>query len=424
MSEQPTITVSAYADTDVGRVRENNEDNFLILDLNGGAVRIATDESDPLDDVMHLTVGEAGFLSAVSDGMGGALAGEVASSLAVKIVSQLMQKFQESPDYAQWPFSERFRLAIEQANLFIHEQSQTSPRFAGMGATFTGIAVHQETMYLAQVGDSRAYIIRDGRIRQATKDQSLVGQLVDAGYLTEEQAQQHVYRNVILQALGAQPDTTVVLDRFALCQNDIVLLCSDGLSNKVQADEMLAILSSASDLKQGCQQLISLANERGGDDNITVAVCHFKGEGLLELTDDTEFNLVRIEREERLPASIGPDLLDGDALLAHWLEKDDALPRNPGPAPPPTPMTWDDHEKEVPDANPSLEPLPSPSVAEGRWLEQHISRILIIILALIFLGAIIVSLWYLKLQKNQNPQPENFSPQTVFVPKIPSVISV
>jgi protein phosphatase len=420
MSEQPVITVSAYAHTDVGRVRDNNEDNYLILDLSGGLVRTASDQDESAEEQIHLPVGEAGFLLAVSDGMGGAQAGEVASHLAVRTVSQLMKKLQSSPSPSPWSFSERFRYAIEQANLFIHEQSLASPRLAGMGATFTGAAVHNGMLYLAQVGDSRAYIIRDGRIRQATKDQSLVGQLVEAGYITEEQAQDHAYRNVILQALGAHPDTTIVLDRLPIYQDDIVVLCSDGLSNKVQAEEIMAQVCSSPDLIQGCRQLIELANERGGEDNITVVVCRLVSDELSALTDEDEFDLVRIERDDRLPTTLEIDHDDRDALLR--LSSDNgwtpsrALPNPLVEFVPP-------QSGAAPPADDPSPPAPAFRVAESSLLEQNISRILIVVLAVIFLGAILASIWYLKLRGSAQTPSERVLPQSVSAPMIPSIVA-
>jgi serine/threonine protein phosphatase PrpC len=343
------------------------------------------------------------------------LAGEVASQLAVNTVGRLMRKYQESPDHIQWAFSERFRLAIEQANLFILEQSQSSSRLAGMGATFTGAAIQDGVLYLAQVGDSRAYLVRGGRIRQATKDQSLVGQLVDAGYITEEQAQEHVYRNVILQALGAHSDTTVVLDSVELLQGDIIFLCSDGLSNKVQAEEILNALSSGPDLAQACTQLVDLANERGGEDNITVVAGRFLGDGLRDDPGDTDYSLVRIDRDENLPSALNIDPEDREHVLTHSLSEVPTLTLvvggNEGLA-----NTGGANGKNLTpdDLSPPTESPPDPALTG--FLERNISRILVIVLALLFLGALVASMWYIEIRDQNVPAAEKAGPESVSGP--------
>jgi protein phosphatase len=146
-----------------------------------------------------------------------------------------------------------------------------------MGATFTAAGLHGTTAYFAQVGDSRAYVVRGGQAQQITRDQSLVGQLVEAGHITQEEAERHSYKNVILQALGAAPSINVVVDSVPLQDMDILVLCSDGLSNKVRAEEITDEVDRAKSLKEACDSLIGLANERGGEDNITVVVAQLSG---------------------------------------------------------------------------------------------------------------------------------------------------
>jgi protein phosphatase len=414
MTEQQRITISLFAQTDVGKVRQNNEDNFVIADLTQHTYRTATDDGRLGESVVTFGVGEKGLIAAVSDGMGGALAGEVASHLAVNAVRVLMLKFQSLPEYAQLSFGEQFRLAIEQTNKLIHNQSLASPQFAGMGATFTGLAFHQQQVYVAQVGDSRAYVIRGNHIVQATKDQSLVGQLVDAGYLTEEQAQEHVYKNVILQALGAQPDTVVVLDRLNVYQNDVILLCSDGLSNKVQGSTIADVVASAADLKQACQRLIELANERGGEDNITVVLCQFAGEDLPPPMGPITFDIDRIERDEALPLDLILGLLDPHTLTAQALENSDH---------PPLHLDTDSGasiaEAEVDER---IIEMPDSSAAdsrpeqESRSLERNIGRILIGLLIIIFLGAALAVAWYLRIWRDRDERPRQASPPMTMGP--------
>jgi len=278
MAEFPTINLALYAQTDVGMVRSGNEDNFLILDLSTGKSWTATDEEP--QDLLTYTQGYYGTLLAVSDGMGGALAGEVASRMAVETVRDRMLQLQAHDAYGKMPFPERMRLAVEEANLVIHSDGQTNQLHRGLGATFTSVAINGDHLYFAQVGDSRAYLIRQGQIYRITKDQSLVQQLIDAGQITEEEAETHSYRNVILQALGAHNNVNVEVNAVHLCQLDTLLICSDGLSGKIQANEIAQIVNQANDFKSACQSLINLANERGGEDNITVIVAQFSGSGL------------------------------------------------------------------------------------------------------------------------------------------------
>lgn len=278
MAEFPTINLALYAQTDVGMVRSGNEDNFLILDLSSGKSWTANEEEP--HELLTYAQGYYGTLLAVSDGMGGALAGEVASRMAVETVRDRMLQLQAHEIYGKMAFPERMRLAVEEANLVIHADGQTNQSHRGLGATFTSVAINGNHLYFAQVGDSRAYLIRQGDICRVTKDQSLVQQLIDAGQITEEEAETHSYRNVILQALGAHNNVNVEVNTVSLCQLDTLVLCSDGLSGKMHADEIAGIVNAASDFKSACQSLINLANERGGEDNITVVIAQFSGSGL------------------------------------------------------------------------------------------------------------------------------------------------
>lgn len=394
------VRVMLHVATDVGRVRQNNEDNFLVLDLTSGLYWTAAEGATPPPGLMPLDVGEEGVILAVSDGMGGALAGEVASHLAVTAVSRLIQHFQHSPSYRQFAFSERLRLALEQANALIFERSQQRLELTGMGATFTAAAFHQGVLHLAQVGDSRAYLLRSHHIKQVTKDQSLVEQLVDAGYLTPDQAERHAYRNVILQALGAHPNTVIVMERIPLCRDDIVLLCTDGLSNKVAASEMKAIVRGAQDEATACAELIRLANERGGEDNITVVVARFVGEGLPPAPEGEEPTTVRIERDHRLPEAIEPEV---------WNDPSLSLPLHPIPEPDDRARKQDEDNTQRPPANDALpesqriEPE-EPSPAE-RGRTKVLSLTLLVILFLLLVGAIVSTLWYLKVRAMPRTEP-------------------
>lgn len=285
MAELPIINVALYAQTHTGMVRSGNEDNFLVLDLSTGRNWMAEEEEQK--DLLTYRQGSYGSLLAVSDGIGGTQAGEVASRMAVETVRDRMLRFREHAVYSRMPVYQRLRLAIEDANVLINREGVANTERKELGATFTAVVTEGSHGYFAQVGDSRAYLIRRGQIVRITKDQSLVQSLIDNGQITEEAATTHPYRNVILQALGASGAVNVKINSLALCQLDLLVLCTDGLSNKLRADEIARIVEGAADLKAACQELIALANERGGEDNITVVVLQFSGSGLAQTDDET-----------------------------------------------------------------------------------------------------------------------------------------
>lgn len=304
MAQASTINIELHAQTDIGMVRHGNEDNFLVVDLSTAETWTAENSNAPPKRLIAYPQGRNGSVIAVSDGMGGALAGEVASQMAVSSVRDRMLQFQATQHFAQFAFHERLRLAIEQANLQINSESQSNVEYTGMGATFTAAGIEGDVAYLAQVGDSRCYLVRQGKIVQVTKDQSLVSQLVEAGHITEEEAEQHTYKNVILQALGAQPRVNVIVDRVTLRRGDTLLLCSDGLSGKVKGPEMLKIIVDSPDIKTACDALIKLANDRGGEDNITVLIARVHGDGLKDSSPEDPLKGEFLPRDPSLPDEI------------------------------------------------------------------------------------------------------------------------
>jgi PPM family protein phosphatase len=275
--------VELYAKTNVGRVRAGNEDNFLVLDLSGQGAWTGSDGEAIPDGLSRFEVGPKGVVLVVSDGMGGALAGDVASRMAVDTVREMLLGDDDGdgtcPEDA--PLVECLKNATDYANFAIHRRSQEDPHCSGMGATLTAAAVTQDGVGLLQVGDSRGYVIRGGHIKLATKDQSLVQQLVDVGQISEQEAETHMFRNVILQALGAQPELQPVTGRVKVFRGDVLLLCSDGLSGKLRGEDMLRIVQESNcDLKRACEALVDEANERGGEDNITVVLARLTGDDL------------------------------------------------------------------------------------------------------------------------------------------------
>jgi serine/threonine protein phosphatase PrpC len=282
------MIVELHAKTDVGRVRRGNEDNFLLLDLTAARAWSGSDGAENPDDMREFPIGEHGLVLVVSDGMGGALAGDVASRMAIEAVRDvLMGKNSDGngcdPDSS---LVECLRHATMEANKNIHYKSLEDSRCSGMGATLTGAAVKDDKLDLIQVGDSRAYVLRGEQIRLATKDQSLVQQLVDVGQISEAEAETHMFRNVILQALGAQNELTPATARIQLRRGDMLLLCSDGLSGKLRNEDIRQIVADADDLGSACDALVAEANNRGGEDNITVVLARFTGDELRDPNDD------------------------------------------------------------------------------------------------------------------------------------------
>jgi protein phosphatase len=280
------LTVEVHATSHIGRVRKGNEDNYLVLGVSEGKRWTGSqDDGEFVIESQKFSVDESGVVVAVSDGMGGALAGEVASAMAVEAVSdKILEGDTEAtltPEEADRFLISRLYDATVHANYLIHNRGRTDPQYQGMGATFTGLGVTPKAADIIQVGDSRAYLIRNGKIYQLTKDQSLVQQLIDANQISPEEAESHNLKNVILQALGAQSEIYPVSARVLPNQNDVFLLCSDGLSNKVSPAEMQQIvLDRADDLSQACAELVTLANQNGGEDNITVILAKLTGEEL------------------------------------------------------------------------------------------------------------------------------------------------
>src|SRR6267378_515876 len=304
------MNVELHAKSDVGRVRRGNEDNFLVLELSQQTTWTGSEGNAAPKELAQFELGEKGLVLVVSDGMGGALAGDVASRMAVDSVREMiMGGNSEDGCDPEASLVECLKHATVFANHAIHNRSQEDSRCAGMGATFTGAAVHGDLLDLVQVGDSRGYIIRKDQIRLATKDQSLVQQLVDVGQISDTEAETHMFRNVILQALGAQSEVTPVTGRIRLRQGDILLLCSDGLSGKLRAEDIQQIvLNSNDDLVQACNALVDEANNRGGEDNITVVLARFVGDDLeLPTTERITIELPPLEEDKTLDDRYEPD---------------------------------------------------------------------------------------------------------------------
>ncbi len=253
MEIAPDIKISVFGKTDVGLIREHNEDNFLLANGDTGVRTSAPEE------VLEWKLGPKGALLLVCDGMGGAAAGEVASTMAVDSISADMEAGAAT---TRERYARRLRRAIENANEKINAQSRLNQNERGMGTTCTAACLVDRTLVVGQIGDSRCYVLRSGQLAQLTKDQSLAWQLIEAGAMTAEEAKSFEHANIILQALGVQDKVDVVLSHVDLCRGDVVLVSSDGLHGPVTDDEMKAILLGEPDPKKACDALIAKALER------------------------------------------------------------------------------------------------------------------------------------------------------------------
>ena len=274
------VVVHVFGRTDVGRTREHNEDAFVVADLTRGNATLQP-------EVRTHEVGDRGSLFMVADGMGGAAAGEIASAMAIEVV---LRELTEALSSADAPDKETYASSLKRAtaaaNAQIHAFALDHPEYRGMGTTATVAAVLGDTLFLSQVGDSRAYLVRDGVARQITKDQSLMQKLIEAGEITEEEAEHSERRNIILQALGPEANIRVDLTHQQVRRGDVLVLCSDGLSGQVRIDEIAQVATEEPDLMAVCKTLIDRANENGGPDNITVIAVRFDGDGLTAATQD------------------------------------------------------------------------------------------------------------------------------------------
>lgn len=273
-----SVHAEVMGESDIGLVRERNEDVLLAMDLASG-------ESHEPGSVWQVELSERGILLAVLDGMGGAAGGDRASRLAADIFSQ---RVQASGATSTLELGRSMGSAILEANRKIREEGLSDPGLFGMGTTLTAAAVLDRKLVLAHVGDSRAYLLRRGQLVQLTEDQSLVHELVSSGQLRDEDAQRYEHNNVILQALGVTEDLVPVGGELELGQGDLLLLCTDGLSSLVPRDEIQEVLASkGEDLHVAATALTAQARVHGGHDNITVVLARFGGDDLPAVDADT-----------------------------------------------------------------------------------------------------------------------------------------
>ena len=247
--------MSKYASaalTDVGMKRNNNEDSYALRPDLG--------------------------LYIVADGMGGHSCGEVASKIAVSQIVEFLENSKLDAE-STWPYiydgslsfeGNKLRTAVSAANEKIQEYAGQHAESRGMGTTVVAAMVHEDRLIMSHVGDSRAYMLRGGTLTALTSDHSWVNEQVKMGFLSQNEAQHHPFRNVITKALGTKGEATADVSETPMMAGDLVLMCTDGLNTMVPDEKIAMILAGARGLDEACKALISAANEGGGEDNVTV----------------------------------------------------------------------------------------------------------------------------------------------------------
>jgi len=321
------VPVGAYAvASDTGRRRRRNEDNYVV----------------------------APPLFAVADGMGGAQAGEVASQLAASAV--------EGADSDGLEGIERIDALIQEANRRIFDRASTDPTASGMGTTMTVALVEEMTVAIGHVGDSRAYLVRGERMEQLTEDHSLVNELLKSGKLSEEEAQIHPQRSVITRAVGTDPDVDVDGFTIEAEDGDVFLICSDGLSDMVEDEEILELVHEhRDDLDKAVKALVSAANRGGGDDNITAVAFRISSEAPASLEDTVAMPAVAADKEEPDEQTREYGGVGGDTMV---VRPDELTPPDPEP-------------------EPDREPEPGPNVRRARL-------VLVVVVLLLVIAAVVV----------------------------------
>ena len=277
------MLIDYAAITHPGKVRKNNEDAYLLSALDG---------EEPIINgpARSLKVGDLGLLVAVADGMGGAAAGEVASREGLAAVALFLFGHWgrlESSKVRELELVNALEVAVEQASDAVLRYSDDDRTARGMGSTLTAVVIWNGCAYVAQVGDSRAYLMRQGALLQITEDQTLVNDLVNQGTLTLEQARTHPQRNMITQALGSPQPLRVALSRLALRRGDRLLCCSDGLHGEVEDSRILEVLNQNLSPRRSLELLVDEALAHGGRDNITGVLLALLDPGLpLPLTGE------------------------------------------------------------------------------------------------------------------------------------------
>jgi len=264
--------------SDIGRVRETNEDQFLIADLTKSMVVHHT--TLPVKDESRLFSGAQGQVLLVADGIGGHAAGEVASQLSVDTIAQhilhTMPWFLRLDHEHEDDLREELKTAVMKCERVVDAETVAHPEEQGMGTTLTMAYVIWPRMFVVHVGDSRCYLLQAGRMAQITRDQTWAQMLVEAGSISKETAKTSPLNHVLISSIGlGQESLHPEVYKSSLELGDTVLLCTDGLTDRLSDDEICEILGAGESEERVCQTLIDAANDAGGNDNITVIVCRY-----------------------------------------------------------------------------------------------------------------------------------------------------
>lgn len=237
--------------TDVGKKRKENQDSYYIN----------YDDSLPV--------------FAVADGMGGHNGGEIASNITVEVIKNNVNIYLKRVIEGKLHIEKFIKRTLELSNSEIYNTALKNKEYIGMGTTVTMGAILDGKVYIGHIGDSRAYIIREDNIKRITEDHSLVSELLKKGSITEEEAINHPQKNVITRALGTDENPDIDIFNFDLNEEDVILLCTDGLTNMIKEEEIKKIINMSKDIQEVCNTLVNIANENGGYDNSTAVIIKF-----------------------------------------------------------------------------------------------------------------------------------------------------
>jgi serine/threonine protein phosphatase PrpC len=294
-SDSKAIHVSLFGMSDQGRVRKNNEDSSVVCNLTTGEVGLAP-------SLREHDLGPLGSLFMVADGMGGVASGEVASQLAVVTVpKRLYDNLKSLGTASEANFVILLREAIEYANQIIFQKALANPECRGMGTTTTAAALFGQYLFVGQVGDSRAYLIRQKKITQLTRDQTFLNYLRDIGAELPADPEKDSRKSILTQAVGTSEMLDVKVTCARVYLGDRILLCSDGLYNMVPEADLLAVFNQEDGLPDKCKALIENANAHGGTDNITLIVAEFSGQGLSAPAADAPLECKEFNEEDFKP---------------------------------------------------------------------------------------------------------------------------
>ena len=266
--QQPVVTFYGLSDT--GLKRSNNEDHFIVADLTRCEIFVEDNVLAP--GVTRQTIGPHGALLAVADGVGGHDDGEIASHIVVEAIAHTLFELQQQT----LSTAERLTLATQEAHQAVRRYTNVVSGSHSMSSTLTAVHLAHDTMTIAQVGDSRAYLFANGRLTLLTEDQTIVHKMLQNGMLTEEEAQVHPDRHAILQAMGQERPISPVVTHAPFQPDECLLICSDGLSSYVEHQCIESILNEDADEQTQCQKLLEAAYAAGGDDNVTILLARLR----------------------------------------------------------------------------------------------------------------------------------------------------